>query len=323
MDTIKQKRYFMCTAFHYRENGSYMGRNMDIEFPLEQKITITPRQYILRTKHQQPLNNHYAIIGMSTLVDDYPLYYDACNEYGLCMSALAFRDNAHYLPFNEERINLASYELIPYVLATSKNVKEALDLIGKVNLTAEQFNSDFPVSPLHFFVCDNDGSITVEPTPDGIRIYENPVGVLTNNPPFLSILDYLSNFISLSNKELSERTICNTNVKAQTRGLSAVGLPGDLTSPSRFVRASFIKSHIASNGTKKSEISSAFHILSAVEQQRGLVMVGTLLEYTAYSAVIDMQNASYHYRTYDGTCTKTISLREMNLDSDSLIAIDT
>lgn len=312
----------MCTAFHYRALGSYMGRNMDIEFPLEKKITITPRQYILHTKHLQPLNNHYAIIGMSTLVDDYPLYYDACNEYGLCISALAFRGNAHYFPYSEERINLAFYELIPYTLATCKNVREALDLIGKINLTHEQFSADLPVSPLHFFVCDSEEAITIEPTQDGIRIYENPVGVLTNNPPFPSILDYLANFISLGTGEITERTLGNASINAGTRGLSAVGLPGDLTSPSRFVRASFIKSNIAANGTKESEISAAFHILSSVEQQRGLVKVGASLEYTAYSAVIDMQSATYYYRTYDGTSTNAISLRVLNLDSDNLITFD-
>ena len=299
-----------------------MGRNMDIEFPLEQKITITPRQYILHTKHQSTLNNHYAIIGMSTLVDNYPLYYDACNEYGLCMSALAFRNNARYLPFREERINLAPFELIPFTLATCKNAREALDLIGKVNLVNEDFRPDLPLSPLHFFICDGKGAITVEPMHDGLKIYENPVGVLTNNPPFPSMLDYLSNFISLSTGEITERTLGGANVRADTRGLGAVGLPGDLTSPSRFVRAAFIKGNILSNGTRESEISAAFHVLSSVEQQRGLVKVGHSLEDTAYSAVIDMQSATYYYRTYDGAGTKSISLRVLNLDSDNLITFD-
>ena len=322
MGKIKQKRYSMCTAFHYQANGSYMGRNMDIEFPVQRKITITPRQYILHTKHQSPLKNHYAIIGMSTLVDNYPLYYDACNEYGLCMAALAFRDNAQYLPLRDERINLAFYELIPYTLATCKNTREALDLIGKINLTPIPFTPDFPIAPLHFFICDGEESITVEPMHDGLKIYENPVGVLTNNPPFPSMLDYLSNFISLDTREITERTLDRATVKASTRGLSAVGLPGDLTSPSRFVRASFIKSNIVADGNRESEISAAFHILSSVEHQRGLVKVGKSLEYTVYSAVIDMQSATYYYRTYDGSSTSSVSLRTLNLDGDALITFD-
>ena len=157
---------------------------------------------------------------------------------------------------------------------------------------------------------------------EGVKIYENPVGVLTNNPPFLSMLDYLSNFISLDTEEITERTLGNTSIRSGTRGLGAVGLPGDLTSPSRFVRASFIKSHITAKEGKESEISAAFHVLSSVEQQRGLVKVGLSFEYTAYSAVIDMQSATYYYRTYDGCSTKSISLRTLNLDSDSLIAFD-
>ena len=312
----------MCTAFLYQANGSYMGRNMDIDFPLEQKITITPRQYILHTKHQPPLKNHYAIIGMSTLVDNYPLYYDACNEYGLCIASLAFRNNAHYLSPQNERINLASYELIPYVLATCKNAREALDLIGKVNLTHVQFKHDLPTTPLHFFICDSQMSLTVEPMHDGLKIYENPVGVLTNNPPFPSMLDYLSNFISLDTGEITERTFGRATVKAGTRGLSAIGLPGDLTSPSRFVRASYIKSNIVADGTREAEISAAFHILSSVEHQKGLVRVGDSLEYTAYSAVIDMQSIAYYYRTYDSTAMNSLSLRTLNLDSDTLITFD-
>lgn len=299
-----------------------MGRNMDIEFPLERKITITPRQHPLYTKHQPTLNNHYAIVGMSTIVSNYPLYYDACNEYGLCMAALAFRDNAHYHDARNERVNLAFYELIPYTLATCKNVREALDLIGKVNLTPEQFNDELEASPLHFFVCDSNGAVTVEPTHEGLKIYENPVGVLTNNPPFPSMLDHLSCFISLSTDDICECAIPGVSIKARTRGLGAVGLPGDLTSPSRFVRAWFVKSNIVAKDTRDSEISAAFHVLSSVEQQRGLIKVGDALEYTAYSAVIDMESTTYYYRTYDGTCTNSVSLRASDLDSDSLISFE-
>ena len=312
----------MCTAVVYKTKDHYFGRNLDLEYSYHETVTITPRNYYFKFRNTEDMKTHYAIIGMAYVVDSYPLYYDATNEKGLSVAALNFPDNAVYQEIKDDKINVASYELIAWILSRFSSVDEVLKVAGEVNITNQSFNEELPVSPLHFMIADKKKSIVLEPMTMGLMVYDNPVNVLTNNPPFLSMLDYLSNFISLDTEEITERTLGNTSIRSGTRGLGAVGLPGDLTSPSRFVRASFIKSHITAKESKESEISAAFHVLSSVEQQRGLVKVGLSFEYTAYSAVIDMQSATYYYRTYDGCSTKSISLRTLNLDSDSLIAFD-
>ena len=174
----------MCTAVTYKTKDFYFGRTLDYEYSYCEEVTVTPRNYPFHFRHMGAVDRHYAIIGMAFVQADYPLYYDAVNEKGLGMAGLNFVGNAAYREPAPEKDNVAVFEFIPWVLSQCATVAEARELIGKINLTAEPFNAHLPAASLHWLIADRKEAITVESMKDGIHIHENPVGALTNNPPF-------------------------------------------------------------------------------------------------------------------------------------------
>lgn len=106
----------MCTAATYETKDFYFGRTLDYEFSYGDEITITPRNYCFRFRYAGAVRNHYAIIGIAHIQNNYPLYYDAINEKGLCIAGLNFVGNAHYNEIEKEKVNIASFELIPWIL---------------------------------------------------------------------------------------------------------------------------------------------------------------------------------------------------------------
>ena len=188
----------MCTAATYKTEDFYFGRTLDYEFSYGETVTVTPRNFRLEFRHMGVTERHFAFIGMAHVADNYPLYYDAVNEKGLCIAGLNFVGNAHYRECREGKDNLAQWELIPWIMARCASVSEAKALLARINLTAEPFAPNLPTAQLHWIISDKSGSITLESVSDGIFVYDNPVGVLTNNPPFPIQLFNLNNYRGLS-----------------------------------------------------------------------------------------------------------------------------
>ena len=174
----------MCTAVCYRSNDSYFGRNLDLDRGYGENVVITPRNYEINMRCEKPIKSHYAMIGMATVIDSFPLYYEATNEMGLSMAGLNFPENAVYCQFAKDKDNVTPFEFIPWILAQCACVDEAKALLEKINLVNAHFSEQLPLSPLHWMISDKNGSIVAEPLRDGVKIYDNPFEVLTNNPPF-------------------------------------------------------------------------------------------------------------------------------------------
>lgn len=305
----------MCTAIFWKD---YAGRNLDIDKSHGEKVIITPRGFNLEFKRTSSLISHYAIIGMGIIANDYPLYFDAANERGLYMAGLSYLGNAKYLPILADRINLAPYELIPYILARCCTVKEAEYELKNVNLVDVPFSVDMPTAQLHFFIADKGASLVVEPDATGLNIYKNPIGVLTNNPPFPMQIFNLNNYMILSSGKAENRFAPSVDLKEYSFGMGAIGLPGDLSSSSRFVRAAFHRSN--SNGT--GNLSDIFHLLSSVAMPDGSVKLDCGYERTEYTSAVDLSRLIYSYRVYESPNTYAVKLREENLDSSALISYD-
>ena len=173
----------MCTAATYCSGDFYFGRNLDYEFSYGEHVTITPRNYPIRL-HGGALDRHYAMIGMAHIQNDYPLYYDAVNEKGLCIAGLNFVGNAVYPPVTQGVASVPQYALIPWLLGTCATVAEARNALARVVVDNTPFAPELPCAQLHWLVADRSGCIVVEATADGLHVYDDPVGVLTNNPPF-------------------------------------------------------------------------------------------------------------------------------------------
>ena len=306
----------MCTAIVH---GELFGRNLDLEYGYNEKIAIMPRNYPLVFRRASVFRSHFAIIGMATVLNGYPLYYDATNEHGLSMAGLNFVGHAVYRAPAEGTTNVTHFELIPYLLGSCRSVAEARRELEQICLTNQAFREDLPPSQLHWLIADRQESIVAEPMAEGIRIYQNPVGVLTNNPPFPFHMEHLSMYRGISPRESPTRFAPNTDFPNFSRGLNAVGLPGDFSSPSRFVRAAFVKLNSVIPQTEERSINQFFHILGAVEQVEGCVRIGSELERTQYTSCCNTDEGIYYYKTYENHQITAVSLQDADLDGDALL----
>ena len=226
---------------------------------------------------------------MAYVAEDFPLYYDAINEKGLGMAGLNFPGNADYKEIELGKRNIAPFEFIPYILSQCSNIKEAKKLLEEINIAQINFSDELPVSPLHWIIADKESAITVESVKDGLKVYDNPVGVLTNNPTFDIHLFNLNNYMSLSTEKPINNFSKELNLETYSRGMGAMGLPGDLSSASRFVKATFTKMNSKSGNSESESISQFFHILESVYQQRGCVhMGGDQYEITIYTSCCNL-----------------------------------
>ena len=310
----------MCTAATYKTKDFYFGRTLDYDFSYGDEVTISPRNFQFNFRKEKSINSHYAIIGMAHVTEDYPLYHDAVNEKGLGMAGLNFVGNADYKEYVEGKDNIAQFEFIPWILSQCANVKEARALVEKMNLLNISFNDKLPVAQLHWIISDSEESITVESVKEGIKIYENPVEVLTNNPPFDMQMFALNNYISLSTKSPENNFSKKLNLKQYSRGMGALGLPGDLSSQSRFVRVAFTKMNSISGEGEKESVSQFFHILNSVDQQRGCCNLGDgKYEITIYTSCYNTNKGIYYYTSYDNHQITAVNMNKENLDGDKLI----
>lgn len=308
----------MCTAVTYQTKDHYFGRTLDLEYSYNETVTVTPRNFPFAFRKKETVSSHYAIIGMATVAADYPLYYEAANEYGLAMAGLNFPGNAHYFREVPDKDNIAPFEFVPWILAQCKNLAEARELLGKINLCSISFSDELPLSPLHWIIADRSGAITVESMADGLKIYENPVGVLTNNPPFDYHMIHLCDYLNLTHQP-PENRFGSIELVPYSRGMGAMGLPGDLSSASRFVRAAFVKLNSVSEEGENKSISQFFHILGAVDQQRGCAeMPDGRYEITVYTSCINTDKGIYYYTTYGNHCICAVDMHRCDLDSNRL-----
>ncbi len=310
----------MCTAITFQSKDHYFGRTLDYEISFGEKIVITPQNFKLKFRKTGEFSKHYSMIGMGIVQNQYPLYFDAINEMGVGMAGLNFPNNAHYFPKEKDKENIAPFELIPWILGQCDSVSKAREILKNTNIVNIPFSNELALSPLHWMIADKNESVVVECVKEGMRIYDNPVGVLTNNPPFDMQIFNLNNYMTLSRYTPQNSFLKELDLEVYSRGLGGMGLPGDLSSMSRFVRATFVKANSVCNESEESSVSQFFHILGSVEQQRGCVSIQNAdYEITRYTSCCNLEQQIYYYTTYDNPRISAVSLKNEPLDTDGLI----
>lgn len=308
----------MCTAVSLPlSDGYFFGRTLDLEYHHSESVTLAPRRYPFSFSDSTAVTEHPAILGMAYVADGYPLYYDAMNEHGLCMAGLAFPGGCIYaapdLPQDVHRI--APWELIPYVLANCRTIHEANALLADTVLADIPFSESLPNQPMHWMLADKSASAALETDNGGsIRIYDNPADALTNAPPLPALLSHLSAYEHLTphpRTDLPQDSICADAL----RGSGALGLPGDWSSPSRFVRASYLRRHV-----QIADTTSVFSMLDSLKVPRGASYTEDGVPIvTVYTAVMEPHRFCYSYQTEGNPTPRTVTPSPLAMRGDTCV----
>lgn len=309
----------MCTAVSFKTEDCYFGRNLDLERGYGESVVITPRNYVFQMRCEKTLASHYAMIGMAAVADGYPLYFEATNEMGVSMAGLNFPGNAVYGEITEGKENIAPFELIPWVLGQCANMEEVKKLLENLQLAAINFSEGLPLSPLHWMISDKTCSIVVESVKEGLKVYENPFEVLTNNPTFDYHVMNMNNYMGLHVGPAKNAFDETLSLQNYSLGMGAIGLPGDYSSASRFVRAFFVKENSVAERDEASSVNQFFHILDAVAMPKGCVWTKNGYEYTRYSSCCNANKGIYYYKTYDDFAIKSVSMQDVDLEGRNIL----
>lgn len=309
----------MCTALTYKTSDHYFGRNLDIERGYGESVVITPRNFGFDFRYTKPLITHYAIIGIATVFNNYPLYFDATNEKGLSIAGLNFPKNAVYGEYVNEKENIAPFELIPYILGSCENIADVKAKFNQISIIHCNFSENLPVTPLHWLIADRECSITLECTKEGMMIFDNPFGVLTNNPTFDFHLTNMNLYMNLHEGASENRLSSALPFENFSLGMGAWGLPGDFSSASRFVKTVFVKQKSVCDGDEKESVSQFFHILQSVAMPKGCVLMPNgEYEYTRYSSCCNTDTQTYYYQTYYNQTVRNVEMSSADLNGNRL-----
>lgn len=314
----------MCTALSLTaKDGSHLfGRNMDIEYSFNQSILLTPRRFDYKNRATGEMNQtKYAVIGMGTIIDEHPCYAELFNEKGLAAAGLNFPNYAHWdEKAIEGKTNIPPYDLVLWVTANFETVQEVKEALKDVVLVDVPVNEQTPIAPLHWMICDKTGeSIVVEKTVNGLSVMDNKVGVLTNAPTFDWHLTNLTQYMGLTPTQPKDTTLGEQELHPLGQGLGAFSLPGDYSSPSRFVKAAFLRNNIDYANVNYSGISEFFHILNGVAMIRGSVVTPQHLnDITLYTSCMDQERGIYYYNTYTNHTVSAINMHNEDLDAKEI-----
>ncbi len=309
----------MCTALSFNTENHYFGRTLDLDCSYGEEVCIVPRRFPFAFRKAGGTDSHYAMIGMAKVTDGVPLFYDAANEHGLSAAGLNFPENAYYAPPQTEKVNITPFEFIPYILSSCKTVSEARLLLGRINIVNIPFNDTIPLSALHWIISDRRETIVVEPMKDGLHVHENPAGVMTNNPPFEYQLFNLNNYRNLKTDNGVNSFSEELPLKSYCCGLGAIGLPGDYSSMSRFVRIAFGRANSVCHEDEASSVSQFFHLLSSVEMPRGSCRASSgKWDISVYSSCINTDRGLYYFVTYDNRQISCVDMHRTDLNGNAV-----
>ncbi len=311
----------MCTAISIRGTHHIFGRTLDLERSYGEQVAIMPKNAPLRFVREGVMESHVPLVGVCCVREGAALYYDAISGAGLAMAALNFPESAVYHAPKAGFYNVASFELIPFILGRSRTMEEALSLLACANVTPDAFCAELPPSSLHWLLSDGVRSVAVESVAEGLRVYDDPFHVLANEPPFPYHMARARELLHLSPVMPRNTLAPDVKLTPLSRGVGAVGLPGDFSSSSRFLRALFASSHTESGGSEREEVERFFHVASTVSVPRGCVRAedGSSV-CTVYTACGCTDTRTYYVCTYGRRELRAVTLNGIPDTERALLA---
>lgn len=305
--------FFACCDFLIMgKEGVVNGRSMEFQYDLHSQLIIHPAG---ETVQSNAPDNQKGISWTSkygyACVDAFNLdrVVDGLNEKGLSFGAL-WLDHAKYQPAENKATALDVHELGSWILGNFATVNEVKEALQKVEVWS-------PVSPalgiipaLHFSIHDALGkSLVVEFIDGKMEVHDNPTSVLTNQPSFPWHLSNLKNYVHLTHSHAKEVEVNGLKLNPQGSGGGFLGMPGDWTSPSRFVKVFFMKHYAETPENSDQTVNQAIHFLNAMDIPKGIVHYkGQRADYTQWIIVKDLVNKKIYFRTYDNQMFSQVDL---------------
>ncbi|MED2784545.1 choloylglycine hydrolase [Bacillus thuringiensis] len=310
----------MCTSLTLQtKNFQHLfGRTMDFTLDMNQEVIIIPRRYQWNNITGETIRAKKAVVGMGINFGGRVMMADGVNEAGMTCATLYFPGFATYSnSIDNHKTNIAPFDFVTWSLTQFNSIEElrkSIDSIAFIDVPLPVLGI---TPPLHWILADKSGAcIVLEPTADGIKVYDNPLGVMTNSPEFNWHLQNLRQYIGLKSQPFVPTEWGDVPLSAFGQGSGTMGLPGDFTPPSRFVRAAYGKQNIQSIENEEEGISAIFHILSNCEVPKGAVITEDgILDNTIYTSAMCMESGTYYYHTYD--CRQIIAIHLFNEDLDT------
>lgn len=314
----------MCTALTLEtsEGNHLFGRNVDLDSSELKNVLLIPRNYTYLTNvTNEEKRTKYALIGLGLMIGKRPVLVDGLNEKGLVCAVLD-------LPFHgewnqeivKEKINLSPCEVTPWLLSNCASIEEVITELKNLNIVSKPINPQVEVESIHWMVTDKTGkSIVIEKVKGKLRVYHNKVGVLTNEPTFDWHLANLNLYLKVTPNQARSTSWGQQSLKAFSQGFGSIGIPGDFSSPSRFIKAAFLRNHAVVGSTHEAALSEMFHILNAVAMIKGAVVTEQGKDYfTQCSTCMCQETGMYYYNTYNNNQINVIHLFEEDLDSQDV-----
>lgn len=314
----------MCTglALETKDGLHLFGRNMDIEYSFNQSIIFIPRNFkCVNKSNKKELITKYAVLGMGTIFDDYPTFADGINEKGLGCAGLNF---PVYVSYSKEDIegktNIPVYNFLLWVLANFSSVEEVKEALKNANIVDIPISENIPNTTLHWMISDITGkSIVVEQTKEKLNVFDNNIGVLTNSPTFDWHVANLNQYVGLRYNQVPEFKLGDQSLTALGQGTGLVGLPGDFTPASRFIRVAFLRDAMIKNDKDSIDLIEFFHILNNVAMVRGSTRtVEEKSDLTQYTSCMCLEKGIYYYNTYENNQINAIDMNKENLDGNEI-----
>lgn len=328
--TLASTATLACTGISLKANdGSYInGRTIEFGLPLNLSMIIIPHNYAYQGTLPDETGGltfrvKYASIGAAAFNEN--TIMDGMNEKGLSVGAFYFPGYAGYAKVSPAtKIKAVSpTEFSTWILTQFATVDEVKAAIPTVAIVPTKPKGWPGLPPLHYIVYDRSGkSIVIEPTKGTLKVYDNPVGTLTNSPTFGWQLSNLSNYLNLSPINPGPSKIKPDTITQFVRSAGLHGLPGDFNSPSRFIRAAILSTVSTPSDKGNESVLQAFHLLNQFDIPLGTMKATTtgkaFSATTPTTTVKDTKSLKYYYRTYDDQSIKAIDFSKVDMNSKTL-----
>lgn len=322
----------MCTGVRLiaKDGAVVYARTMEFAKDVQSNVLVIPRNYELQGTAVDNTNglswkSTYAVVGANAM--DVVGIIDGVNEMGLAGGLFYFSGYAGYETAEDATLSIAPWELMTWILTNFKNVGEVKQALPHIKVVSAVFGPWGLTPPVHAIVHDANGqSVVIEYVDGNLHMHDNALGVITNSPTFDWHLTNLKNYISLSADNVSDVKLADIAFSPLSQGSGMLGLPGDFTSPSRFVRAVAFSQSVLQSKNADEARTTIFHVLNLFDIPRGVVRekesaTKIHYNYTQWTSASDLHNARYYWHTNENRQVRMVDLKKMDLDAKKVVTI--